>query len=695
MIHDRQDVVTISSEEPYIQIKSQHLTSLTGGVAGEDLLRQIQLLPGLAAYDDKSAGLKIRGADEASALIILDDIPIYNASHYYGLFSAINPSYASTSTLYKNNLPISHDGKTAGMLQINGPEIHEKAKTTAVFDINLLTLSGAVTVPLSERLSITAAARTTYQNVSDTDLFSLFSNPQQEQAIVENFTLSSRDQLLSSIPDFKYFDINGKIHYGWNKGHLELNYYQSRDNLDDTFSNQFRSRKERVVVLNNERYSNTEMWENQGYNLKIENAISPALSLSATVYQSRFENLSRLSIDLSQRALSREASFNYENRRANDVKDSGVKVIVKSTNTESLQWMAGADLVWHEVNAGIMEQENVIIGSKRSQLERSLFASISPNLGTQLKLEIGLRGTLYNDKIYPAPRINMSYKAGKKWSLKSSLGRHYQYVRQLSFENVTGRSLDFWLLADRIDVGSADQVMIGGTFKPGRWTIDLETYYRKRYNLLEQALFDPRFNEDGILAQSQREGNEYRLFTGDGNTVGMDLMVGATYPKYSGWIAYTLSKSDIQFDKLLRGTSFPSQDDRTHQLKVINEYKIGQLTLGANIIYTSGRPYTDLNKVGKDLRRDQLGPRDRISRLPDYVRGDLSVAYSFNTDPADLEVSLSVYNLLGRDNVNYIQYLFSIPTNSNDRPNTTINTLLGTESNLLDRTVNLNLKLKL
>ena len=103
-----------------------------------------------------------------------------------------------------------------------------------------------------------------------------------------------------------------------------------------------------------------------------------------------------------------------------------------------------------------------------------------------------------------------------------------------------------------------------------------------------------------------------------------------------------------------------------------------------------GGAYTDLNNL-MGLPRDQLRPEQRISRLPAYLRTDLSVSYKFNIGGSKLDLGLSVYNLLDRSNVNYIQYIFSIPTNTSQNPDRNINTLLGTESNLLSRTLNLNL----
>lgn len=693
MVQDRMNVLKGGEIDHSVIIKTNHMSSFTSGIAGQDVMRQAQLLPGVAAFDDISSGLKIRGADEASSLIVFDDIPIYNASHYYGLFSAINPSYTTKSTLYKNNLPVQYDGKTAGMLQIDGPSQIATNKSNGSFDINLLTISGAINTSLSKNLSLSIGARSTYQNISDTDLFSLFNSPEEEEVMIENFSLSSRDVLLSTVPDFKFFDVASKLRLSLKNGFLELNYFQSEDDLDDSFLNEFRTRRENLVVTNTERYSNTERWMNRGLSVKLETQLKQNIHLSSVAYVSSYENESGLDIELSRSVVSREfLALDYNNIRENNVRDYGFKTIVSGTSNK-LEWSAGIDIVEHNVAINVSEQDDSLVKIERSSLEKSVFASTNLNIGTKLDIELGTRVTSYNGNLYSAPRLNLFYKHSEKFRLKASLGRHNQFVRQLSFENSFGRSLDFWVLSDndRFEVSSADQVMLGATYKVGRFSFDIESYLRKRYDLLEQALFDPRFNETSIFPLSRNEGNEYRLFTGDGQTIGFDFTTSVTYPKYSGWLTYTLSKSTIQYDQILRGISFPSQDDRRHQVKWINEYKMGRFTIGANLIYASGRPYTDLNKV-TSLRRDELTPEGRLSRLPDYIRTDLGVTYDLNFGPTDMKIGVSAYNLLNRQNVNYIQYLFSIPTNSANNPNSTLRTLLGTESALLNRTVNVSLK---
>ena len=263
MIQDRVDIIDIDNVNHSVSLNSNSISALSSGLMGKDILRQTQLLSGVAAFNDISAGLQIRGAEEQSSLIIIDDIPVYNASHYYGLFGAVNPSYSTGGNLYKNNLPIDYDGKTAGMLHINGPQWKDTASANGTLDINLLSVSGALNIPIYQNAYLSVAGRTSYNNVSNTDLFSLFDN--RNDAVTQNFSDDTRNQLLSSIPDFTFYDLNARFQYIWNTGKLTMSYFQSLDDLDDTFENSFTNGRNQVRIRNTETYSNLEKWKKPGF----------------------------------------------------------------------------------------------------------------------------------------------------------------------------------------------------------------------------------------------------------------------------------------------------------------------------------------------------------------------------------------------------------------------------------------------
>lgn len=693
MVKDRSDIIQGGEDIHSVTFSSNSITSLASSIAGKDLVREVQLMPGVVSFQDRNAGLNIRGGSEASSMMIIDDIPIYHSGHYYGLFSSAHPSYTKQATLYKNNLPMSYDGKADGLLILDGPKLDSSAQSNTQVDLSLLTAAFHTDITPSDRLLLSLAGRSSIGNIAEGGILNSFSVEENEIASTENFNLVSRRQLLSSTPDYNFYDLNGSLQYSGDNLLFDLTYYRSDDELTDNISNSFESRSGRLDVLNTELYENQETWINQGFNISSSYQLNPTTSIGAQLYHTSLENVAEVGITLTRETILATRSFSTTNDRTNFVEDYGIKAEVKhDLGLGSLT--AGVNVVEHETSFEVFEDTESVRRLASDAIESALYVSLEAKLNNQLELDIGFRGTSYQEEFYPAPRLSLSYQATPTVETKLSIGRHNQYVRHLTYENPFGRSLDVWYQAgsDRIDVGHTDHLMLGLCYQKDRLMIDVEGYYKKRRNIIEQALFGARFDEMSVLPNSAISGNIYELFEGEGQTMGIDVLMTYTQPTYAAWVSYTLSKSTVKFDRILSRTSFPTQDDRRHQLNLVGQYFIGDFTIGATAVYASGRPYTDLNKILDEINsRDQLRPEERLSRLPAYIRGDLGISYSLKLPSSRLDIGLSAFNVLDRQNVNYIQYLFAVNSNSLDNPDRNEDILLGAESNLLGRTFNLSL----
>ena len=183
---------------------------------------------------------------------------------------------------------------------------------------------------------------------------------------------------------------------------------------------------------------------------------------------------------------------------------------------------------------------------------------------------------------------------------------------------------------------------------------------------------------------------EYRIFEGTGQSRGMDVLLKKTSGNYTGWLAYTLSKTTQQFPDIQNNVTFPSPDDRRHQFKWINQYRIGRWDFSLAYVFSSGAPYTDLSILALEPRdRRATNPNDRISYLNDYHRVDIGTYYHFPVFGSKGELGLSVFNLLNRKNVKYRQYLYAIPTGNGN----TTTRLIGTELQMLGITPNVSFKI--
>ncbi len=692
-VADRSDPIALDTDTHSTDIHISPSSSQASSVMGQDIFRQVQLMSGVTAHNDASASIKIRGAEDHATLIVMDGMPIYNASHYYGIFSSINSSYVAEASLYKNNLPIEYGGKTSGMLSMSSHE-HGESQITGILDINLLTTSLALQIPMTQQLSLAVSSRTSYTNVSETDLFDLFDSPEEKENSIQYFGLLSRDDILSSTPDFRFNDWNAKLSYTPGAAHrVDFNFYSSNDFFDDSYSNSFSGRRPGEVITHEESYANLEDWSNLGASITNQSQLSDRLKWQNLMYYSAYENDASLNISLENNRNDINREFSVSGAQYNQVQDAGWKSYLQLHQDSAMIYTLGLDLTHQSTDLLLSGDEEDLLDQINAEQTFTLFAESQIKLSKGWQINAGLRGSYYTgtNQTYLSPRISLTKKLSDQLYLKSAIGRQYQMVRQLSFENMQGRTRQLWVMANdrNIPVSSADNIMLGAHYQHGRLLLDAEAYYRNTDGVIDYAFNTSPLNNPGA-PQSQ---NDYRFFVGSGETIGLDLTGAYTLPKYSTWLSYTLSRSTNSFNGIYRGEAFPSELDRRHQLKWVNEYNIGDFSINLNGIYSSGRPYNDLTNFDPDDTRENIRPRDRITRLPAYMRWDLGVTYDFGIQGMDAKIGISAFNLLDRANVDYLQYIFSVPSNR-DGQNNRINTIIGTETSLLDRTVNLNFSLR-
>jgi hypothetical protein len=699
IIEDRMDPVQVKPESESIRIQNSDGIGLVSGLTGNDVLKQAQLLPGLSAHDDSSSGLSIRGDESNQTLIMLDGIPIYNASHYYGIFSSINSTFVSSMDLYKNNLPIQYGGKTSGMLNINSPDMSRLAGVQVKGDINLLTSSLGAEFPIGKNAALFVSGRTTYRNVNQTDFFDLFSDDTEEQ-VTQNFSLLSREKLLNSVPDYKFYDLNVKFQIAPTSNHqIDVNFYRSNDDLNDGLENEFSTRRQGVRIVNRESYLNEEQWSNLGFSINSNLELGQKTEIISSAFYSNYGNEGILGTSLFRRVGTEVTRFQFKNDRLNEIRDFGVRSFLRTElgdqSGQSIE--AGFEIQHHNTSLNIDEAARSILGIQQESIELSAFASYNIVTKNGFGLNAGIRSSYYEglEKLYYSPRLYLYQKLGEHFTWKGSYGRHYQFVRELSFETLLGRTINFWALSnDQLPVSASDKFMTGFTARAGRLKLDIEAYFKAQDNVIEFALLRSPYNGNNVIPVSQGNGNGYIPYQGEGTTRGVDFLLSYTARSYTGWLSYSLSESTQSFRRILRGRDFPSPEDRRHQFKWVNQWNISEFTFNANFIFSSGRPYTDISILSANLSRDELRPMDRVNRLPAYSRFDIGVSYDFSFEGLDASIGISAFNLVDRMNVKYIQYIFSVPSNTAQDQMKIINTVIGAEANLLPRTFNVNFSLK-
>ena len=580
-----------------------------------------------------------------------------------------------SSEVYPNNLPTAYDGRIGGMVIMEAPDSLHTSGT--MIEANTLTGTAQARWTPAPGWGLQIAGRTTWQSVPDAPLFS--DNLNQS---VPNDEALDRQAVLSVQPDYRFYDLHGKLHHQGQRHYTALSFFHSQDNLTNNYENTFRTRRPGILQQNTELFSQTGNWQNVGGSFRYQYRFSSRLSFWGKAWTSTYHQTARLQNSFTQRLAARDQvirSISFGNRRTNQVQDQGAMAYLAINNGSQL----GISWTYPQVS-GTLQQDSTHILTQDAQSHILALFGQHRWQTDHWSLTGGLRVSRYQADgiIRLAPRLQASYTPHSNWKLKSAIGRHYQFVRELSYENRLGELIGFWVLAGEngYPVGASWNTMLGTSWSNTHWLIDVEGYYKRPEEVLELAASRPGFVSDRIAP-----GNEpmFQLFEGRGRIIGMDVLLRYTGDYVQTQVGYTLSKSEQRFDDVARGRWFAAPDDRRHQLSLAQTATWNNWTLAGNYIFNSGRPYTDISLLTDMRDRRTLQPEDRQRRLPAYHRVDLGLSRTIALNRSQLELGFSVFNLFNRNNVAYRQYLLSLPVLRDGQERSEV---LGTQAGLLPRT---------
>ena len=260
------------------------------------------------------------------------------------------------------------------------------------------------------------------------------------------------------------------------------------------------------------------------------------------------------------------------------------------------------------------------------------------------------------DKSYfnPEPRLSLNYELNENQSLKFAYSRNVQYIHQLSNTNA-GSPTDRWVLTTRnIRPGISDQVSAGYFFNflGDQYEASVETYYKQLQNQIDY--------KPGTILRAN-ETLEKDLLYGDGRAYGLEFYIKKRIGKLTGWISYTLSRSERKFEGIDNGVWFPSRYDRTHDLNIVAMYDLSQkINISGTFVYYTGNAtnYPSAQYVLNGIVYNSYSGRNQ-DRFPDYNRIDLALNWSLKkTKHWEHELSFSIYNVMGRKNAYTIDFLY-------------------------------------
>jgi len=631
---DRNVSAMAMSVQSLDMITIKKIPALMGEV---DVIKSIQLLPGVQAASEGSSGFSVRGGATDHNLILLDGAPIYNASHFLGFFSVFNNDVVKDATLYKGDIPANFGGRLSSVLDVSVKDDVPK-RFSGQGGIGLVTSHLMLEAPLFDhKTSIMVAGRRTYAGLV--------------------LPFLGEDLNKSKI---NFYDINAKVTQSLGKNdRLFLSFY----NGHDQFSMQ------QMIGLGYGNTSGTLRWSHI-----FNDRLTSNLSLIGSRYRYGID-LNYSPYDFSIKAGTDALSLNYDFMMIwND------QHVSKFGLSSGIQYYLQGEI---DDRGGALSQYLQVDQSKavsRKALEHAIYFTHDYTPTPRLSFRAGVRlscfqnigaeefyvfedvihavidtiqygkGEIFNTEIHPEPRLAAKFQFDEHSSIKASYSRTVQYA-QVASSATGGLPFDVWFpVSPNIKPQKCDQFALGyfRNFKDDAIETSVEVYYKNMQNVID-------FKDNAITYGSVLIDGEVR--TGKGRSFGAEFLVRKNVGKFTGWISYTYSRTFRTIKDINHGKEYRSPYDRPHNFVIVANYDVTpRISLAANWIYNTGVPVTfpygqyTINGMTYAVYN---GKRNE-SRYPDYHRLDLSFTCKLGNLKKNKrfhhEINVSVYNAYARHN---------------------------------------------
>ena len=629
-----------------VNIPSFRLMPTTMGES--DIIMNVLLIPGVQAVGEGSAGFNVRGGSADQNLILLNGSPVYNYSHFFGFFSAINSDIIKDVTLYKGGIPSRYGGRISSVLDIVQKEGNRKQFDGSA-GISPITTHFMVEGPLiKDTCTFILTGRTTYSNW----ILNLIDNP-----ALKNSRAS-------------FYDLNGRITYDINKNNkLDLSSYYSHDsfrfNTDTVYSYDnnifalrwrhfFTSRFLSVVSLNNSHYNydiSSQSIPNEGFVLS-HSINSTGFKADFNWYQGRHEM--NFGIDLTRYAIM-PGSYLPSGDSSLVIPD----IIWKEKALEAALYIDDKFTLTDKlsVNIGMRISSFFSFGQSKVFIYNPLYSKSSSTVIDTLNFRSNEISKSYAG---PEFRMSLNYRLTDKSSIKINYNRTRQYLHLLS-NSASISPTDTWKLSDyylKPEVGDQYALGIYKMFFKNSLETSAELYYKEIKNMVDYkggtSLVMNKFMEEDIVNVR-------------GKAYGLELLIKKMDGRFRWSIGYTYSRTFIKSishfseEIINKGKWFPANVDKPNDLVVTFNYLISRrFSFSSNYTYSTGRPITYPESIYQmdDIVLVHYSERNKY-RIPDYSRLDISLRLSGNLKShriAHPNWTFSVYNLLGRQNVYSIYF---------------------------------------
>lgn len=633
----------------------------------KDIFRSLQLLPGISGSNESSSGLFVRGGTPDQNLVLFDGFTIYHVDHLFGFFSAFNANAIKDVQLYKGGFDAKYGGRLSSVVELTGKDGNTEEFNMGL-GLSLLSVNGFVEAPFAKgKGSFLIAGRRSFQSQFYTNIFDAYANSNEgdgEQAPGRGGRLATQEVQ----PNTYFYDLNAKATFRPNnKDILSLSFYNGQDNLDNsrnTDESAFAGRPGGGTPDFSFDRTNTDLtkWGNWGTSAKWSrrwsNRFYSNANLSYSNYYSERDNSNETTVTRADSVVVRN-NGTYEQ---NDLKDITLKVDNELKLTQNNQLDFGLQTIWNNIDYQYTQNDTSTIINRTDQgLTSTFYLQDRHTFGEKLIVKGGLRTSHYSvtNKIYLEPRASMTYLVTNRIKFKAAWGKYHQFANRIVREDIQQGSRDFWLLADdeQVPVSSSFHNIAGISYETAEWLFDVEAYYKTLDGLSE---YSTRFVPSGFGRDRTISYEEF-FHTGTGIAKGVEFLIQKKVGKFTGWAGYTLGEVKYDFEAFSDEPFFANQDV-THELKLVGNYKLGKFTLGATFIYATGKPYTAPTGYyevqlldGTTSNFFEVSEKNTV-RYDDYHRLDLSGTYDFKIAESKASIGLSITNLYNRKNTWYNEY---------------------------------------
>ena len=618
-----------STQMSAIDLPIQTIKKLPALLGEPDVMKVIQLLPGIQGGNEGTSGIYVRGGSPDQNLILLDGVPVYNASHLFGFFSVFNADAIRNVEVIKGGFPAHYGGRLSSVIDINMKEgdnqkIHGEGGIGII--ASRLTLEGPIKKGKS---SFMVSGRRTYIDV-----------------------LAAPFMTGTSKGGYYFYDLNGKANFTLGKkDHMYISGYFGNDKFyfSDNSSDASGSSK----------FGGAIQWGNITGVARWNHEFNQRLFGNLTTYYSQY----KFNVEATNSSTTNGVTDEFVLRYKSGINDVAAKYDFDFFPSPKHNMKAGVGIIAHTYTPGAQTvktsfsgvQTDTTLGQQSiHSTETDAYVEDDVRITKALKANIGVHFTAFNvrSKTYTSvqPRVALRYLINDKLSAKASFVQMNQYINLLTNSSV-GLPTDLWVPStDKIAPQLSRQGAAGFAYTHDNgMEFSLEGYYKTMENIIEYKEGSSFFNSTTSW--------EDKIESGKGNSYGAEVFVQKKKGKFTGMLGYTLSWTNRTFANLNNGQTFPYKYDRRHDFKVAGVYSISKdIELSAEWVYGTGNAITLPIGYHTGINGTTItdyGSRNGF-RMPSYHRGDIAVRFIKEKKRFTRTWVVGAYNVYNRKNPFFI-----------------------------------------